>query len=400
MARILIWSPNYAPELTGISPLVTNAAEWLAARGHDVEVVAPFPNYPERRIHPDYRGALSRDERHGAVRVHRTWLRVRPRERFLDKLLYEASYATSSLPRVAARLRRVDTLVCVVPPLVAAAYGATLVRAVPHGPRFVLWVQDLVLTAATAVEGVGPLARRALRPAHAFERFAASAADRIVVCSPGFGRYLAGLGVPEEKIATVYNGVDAQAIDARPQREDGGPTRFLYIGNLGYTQDFATIVAAARELGPEAVVDVYGAGNAAQEVEELARPVANVHLHAPVPWDRLPDLLAGADVHLLAQKRAISEANLPSKIGPCLASGRPLLAAVDLDSPAADLLRESGGAVVVAPESPPEFAEAMRRLGGDPGRRAALGASGRAFAERVLAHDVVHAQLEAEFLGP
>ena len=58
MSRILLWSPNYAPEPTGIPPLVTDAAEWLAERGHRVEVVTAVPNYPERSIHPEYRRSL------------------------------------------------------------------------------------------------------------------------------------------------------------------------------------------------------------------------------------------------------------------------------------------------------------------------------------------------------
>ena len=56
VSRILVWSPNYAPELTGIPPLVTDACDWLAARGHEVDVVTALPNYPDRVITEAYRG--------------------------------------------------------------------------------------------------------------------------------------------------------------------------------------------------------------------------------------------------------------------------------------------------------------------------------------------------------
>ena len=147
MSRILIWSPNYSPELIGIPPLVTDAAEWLAGRGHQVDVVTAVPNYPERRIRPEYRGAIWQTETRTGVRVHRSWLRVRPEERFLDKALYEASFALLSFPRVVARLRDADVVVCVVPSLFAAALAASVVRR----PRLVLWVQDLVAGAARSV---------------------------------------------------------------------------------------------------------------------------------------------------------------------------------------------------------------------------------------------------------
>ena len=74
MSRILVWSPNYAPELTGIPPLVTDACRWLAARGHEVEVVTALPNYPQRRIYPGYEGRMWRSEVVEGVAVHRSWL--------------------------------------------------------------------------------------------------------------------------------------------------------------------------------------------------------------------------------------------------------------------------------------------------------------------------------------
>ena len=140
MSRLLIWSPNYAPELIGIPPLVTDAAEWLVGRDHELDVITAFPNYPERRIQPGYRGAIWRSATENGVRVHRSWLKVRPAERFLDKALYEASFAAFSLPRVLARVRPAEVVVCVVPSLVAAALAASTV----HSRRLVLWVQDLV----------------------------------------------------------------------------------------------------------------------------------------------------------------------------------------------------------------------------------------------------------------
>ena len=43
--RILIVSLNYAPEPIGIGPYTTGLAEWLSARGHEVEVLAGRPYY-------------------------------------------------------------------------------------------------------------------------------------------------------------------------------------------------------------------------------------------------------------------------------------------------------------------------------------------------------------------
>src|SRR5919204_630460 len=167
MSRIPIWSPNPAPKPAGLPPLVTDAAEWLVARGHSVDVVTAVPNYPERRIHPDYKGALFRSETRNGVRVHRSWLRARPERSFADKALYELTISTFALPSAVRLARRADVIVCVVPTLLAATYAAALARAFEK--RLVLWFQDLVLSAAASV-GVGPSASRVLAATRRLEQ--------------------------------------------------------------------------------------------------------------------------------------------------------------------------------------------------------------------------------------
>src|SRR5262245_47922543 len=115
MNRILLWSPNFSPEVTGIPPLVTDAAEWLEGLGHSVDVVTALSNYPERVIRREYRGSAWRSERRGGVTVRRSWLRVRPEETFVDKALYELSFTAFSLPNAIRSTRKADVLICLVP---------------------------------------------------------------------------------------------------------------------------------------------------------------------------------------------------------------------------------------------------------------------------------------------
>ena len=396
MSRILLWSPNYAPEPTGIPPLVTDVAEWLAARGHSVDVVTAVPNYPERRIYPEYRRAFWHSETVNGVRVHRSWLRARPERSFVDKALYELTISTFALPNAARVARRADVIVCVVPTLLAAAFASGLARALDK--RLVLWVQDLVLSAAASV-GVGPAASRMLSATQRLEQIAVRAADTVVVCSPGFRDYLVEGGADVRRIVTIYNWANVDEIAPSARAVNGGPVRFLYAGNLGYTQGFETLFDAARIGGDRIAVEIVGAGNASESVHRLSASVPNVTVRAPVERRAYPDLLASADVQLVLQRRISAGANLPSKIATAMASGRPLLASIDSATPAADLLRESGGALLVEPESAPLLAAGMRRLAADPELRAQLGANARAYAERRLAKRPALERLEAAILG-
>jgi colanic acid biosynthesis glycosyl transferase WcaI len=395
MSRILIWSPNYAPEPTGIPPLVTDAAEWLVQEGHCVEVVTALPNYPERRIREEYRGVFSRTEIRNGVRVHRSWLRARPERSFADKALYELSISTCALPNAIRAARRADVIVCVIPTLLAATYASSLAKLL--NKRLVLWVQDLVLSAAQAVT-VSPVASRALSAAGRLEGLVTRAAERIVVCSSGFEAYLSQHRVDPSRIETIQNWADVESIQPVPPNGNGRPSRFLYAGNLGYTQGFETLVEAAR-LSAGVSVEIVGAGNASEEVRRLAQSVPNILVRDPVERSAYPDLLASADAHIVLQRRVSAGANLPSKIATSLASGRPIIASIEPQTPAADLLRESGAAILVEPESPEALAEAMRELAHDPQRRAEMGRLGRAFAEEHLAKEPALRRLEAAILG-
>ena len=327
--RILVWSPNYAPELTGIPPLVTDACEWLADRGHEVDVVTAMPNYPHRRIDDAYRGALWRNEERARVKLHRSWLRVRPQESFRDKALYELSFAGCSLPHVTRRLGEVD----------------------------------------------------------------------VVVCSPGFRDHFVARGADPERVTTVYNWVDTDWVIPTPQRESPGPTRFLYAGNLGYSQGFETLVEAGERAGNGIEVEIAGEGNAACHVRELAKASERVSVRPPVARDEFPALLASADAHVVIQRGVSAGANLPSKIATYLASGRPIVASIDLGTPAAELLRASGGAMIVPPDSPGALAQAMRTLHDRPELRDELARRGRVYAVQHLAKDPALQRLEAEVLG-
>jgi putative colanic acid biosynthesis glycosyltransferase WcaI len=400
--RITIWSPNYAPEYMGIPPLVTDAATWLADAGHQVTVSTALPNYPHRVIFEGYRGSLGMTERRDGVLVRRSWVRARPAESFRDKALYELTFAAFSLPGVVKNLRQTDVLVCVVPSLMAASCAAMLAgfaRRRRHTFRYVIWIQDLVLLAAESLDTVSGAKKRLLRSAGRIERKALQGADRIVVCSPGFQEYVCDAGVDSRLVTVVPNWVNIDEYAMSPPRNTSRPTRFLYAGNLGYTQGLETLIEAARDLGPEVEVEIVGDGNAAGTIRALAESLPNVAVRHSVPREESARLLSLADVLVLTQRGVSAGVNFPSKIGPYLASGRPVLAAIGSDTPAASVLRESQGAVVVGPENPRALAQAMHQLHVDPALRAELGERARLYAVDNLSMNVCLRHLEFAFLG-
>jgi len=75
-------------------------------------------------------------------------------------------------------------------------------------------------------------------------------------------------------------------------------------------------------------------------------------VRSPVPRHGLLALLASTDVQVVIQRGVGAGANLPSKVSTYLAGGLPIVASLAADTPAAQLLRESGGALLVPPSDP------------------------------------------------
>jgi glycosyltransferase involved in cell wall biosynthesis len=159
-----------------------------------------------------------------------------------------------------------------------------------------------------------------------------------------------------------------------------------------------TLLEAAQLAAKVAEVRIVGDGNQATKIRELSATMRNVEVSGLVPNEDYPDLLAWANVDVVLQRRIGAGANLPSKIGSYLASGKPILAAVGPGTETARMLERSGGAILVPPESPGDLAAAMERLDSDPQLCENLGRSGREFAERSLSKTRLLPAFEAAVL--
>jgi glycosyltransferase involved in cell wall biosynthesis len=237
-----------------------------------------------------------------------------------------------------------------------------------------------------------------LSAAERVEGAAARAADRVVVCSPAFVEHFRRLDVPQERIEVVFNWADLDGIEPVPPA-DSERIRFLYAGNLGYTQGFETLLEAARLVGESVEVEIVGAGNAEEQLRRLAAATPNVRVRRPVPPGEFPGLLASAHVHLVLQRGVASNANFPSKIAAYMASARPIVASLEPGSAAAETLAASGAAVVVPPEDPAALAQAMTALRDDAARREALGERARTFARDRFAKEQTLLRLEQAITG-
>lgn len=387
--RILIYSYNYAPEPIGIAPLMTELAEGLAERGHQVRVVTGMPNYPERQVYEEYRGKIYLTEVKNKVTIQRSYVYIKgPKPGLLDRLLLDGSFIASSVVQ-AYRGWRPDVVFATIPPL-PISIPVSLFSASRRSP-VVLNLQDIVSEAAVRV---GLLKRESVlfKMAESLETLAYSTSAKISVIAEGFRDKLLSQGISDRKITCIPNWVDVNFIRPLPQEPNDFRTNhqlkgkfvILYAGNIALTQGLSTVIEAAGQLQHLEAIQFVIVGEqkalGALQTECDRLKVKNVKLLPFQPRETLPQMYAAANIGLVVQKQRVTTFNLPSKIPLILSSGRAIVASVPDDGTAAKAVHDSGGGVVVAPEDGKALADKIADLYHNPMEVEQLGKQGRDYA--------------------
>ena len=395
--RIIVWGINYAPEPTGIAPFNAGLAEWLAARGHEVEMVTTFPYYPEWRKRPGDRGRLYRTERSAGVTVRRCWHFVPGRVTALRRILHEASFLATSLLRVLT-LRRADVLVVVSPPL-PLAVPAWVVSTLWRRP-YVFHVQDLQPDAAVGLGMLKP--GRFTRLLYALERFAYGRAQFVSGISDGMLAAFRAKGVTEDRRVFFPNWVADSLPGAAPAAERAASRAaftarhgiaadsflLVYSGNIGMKQGLGVLVEAAnRPAGPgparEWVIAGDGAGKDELVRRAIAAGAAGVRFLPLQPDVAFAEMTIAADVCVITQQKGTGQFFFPSKLLTALGRAKPVLAVADAGSELARAVTEGGFGVVAPPDDPEAVARAAGQMA-EAGevRRAEWGRNGLAWVAR------------------
>src|SRR5207248_1981594 len=132
---------------------------------------------------------------------------------------------------------------------------------------------------------------------------------------------------------------------------------------------------------------------------EHGRDEPGLRLLAYQPYDRLPEMLASADVLVAVLEPEAGTFSVPSKILTYLSAARPLLVSVPADNLAARVVERSGGGVVVRPGDSAAFLAAAGTLLDDAELREQLARRARAYAEASFDVDAVADRFEAVLLG-
>lgn len=390
--RILLLCHYWAPEVGAPQRRWQWLSQGLVERGHELAVLTPAPHYPGGVLLDDapwlLPGAVRRDVS-GAM-VHRTAFRpydVGLGGRSLDQAVASADALRIGLARFRGSMRP-DVIVGSVPGLptlpVALSLGAVMHRPVVAELRDawpdILDSGDQWDGSTSPQHGARQLGTSVSAAARRLTSAAVSAwqrqASAVVTTTESFAAVLAQRGV--ERAVTIRNTAAAVAPVPPLQVDRADPRlRVLYLGTVGRAQGLVSAVKATRlaqDTGTPMVLRVVGDGAelaaVRQEAERLAAPV---EVLPPVPATQVAAHYTWADSVLVSlQDWPAMRLTVPSKLYEVLKVGRHISGAVCGE--AAQVISDSGGGDVVAPQDPAALAALWGALARDRSRLQVSGA--------------------------
>jgi len=384
----VVLCPHFAPDTAPTGTVMTRIVEELAARDHDVHVVTSLPWYRSHTVEEGWGGRLVRVERTewGSI----TRLHPFPAPDKSNLLRRAIGFVAFSLLAGVAGLsaggwfRRASAVVTMSPPLTLGPVG-WLVSRIRRAP-YVFNVQDVFPDAAVTTGAITN--ERVIAVAEWLERLTYDLADAVTVLSDGLAANVRSKTRSPDAVQVIPNFVDTDTIvplDRRTalRRELGlgpGPV-VLYAGNVGLSQSLDLVVGAARRM-PAVTFLVNGDGAARRSLEEEAAALANLRFNGYVEPDRLAELLATGDVHVVPLRTGLGTVSVPSKTYSILAAARPVVASIDAGTAVPSILEDSGAGVSVPPDDLDAFVDALEKMLDEPTEAAAMGARGREWVER------------------
>jgi glycosyltransferase involved in cell wall biosynthesis len=358
-------------------------ASSVAARGHEVHVVAPW--------HP----LVTRGREELGVRFHfYKYAPVRALNVFgyaaalhADVTLRGAAYAAAPLALAAGWFKALR---------VARQYRATVM----HGH----WVVPGGFTALTAaprralvvsLHGSDVYVAETLAPARRAARIVFQRAGAVTACSADLAQRAIGLGADPARLEVVPYGVDTARFRPRPEQRaklreqlgvgDGAVLAFS-AGRLVRKKGFEHLIDAWALLAPEsrAVLAIAGDGDLRDELRDRARTAGvtdRVRFLGNLTQDDVASHLAAADVVVIPSVKDDSGNvdGLPNIVLEALAAGAAVVATAAGGIGTAVEHERTG--LVVPERSAEAIGLALRRLTSDPDLRVRLGDAARRTAE-------------------
>ncbi len=327
--KILVICQYYKPEPFRISDI----CEEMVRRGHEVQVVTGYPNYPEGVLYEGYGKGKHIDKVTEGVKIHRCY--TVPRQTgSVKRLMNYYSYAASSTAYVLSKEcvasdgKPFDVVFCNQLSPVMMADAAIAYKKKYKVPVVMycldLWPESLI---------AGGITRESMiyKFFHHVSKRIYRQMDKILITSRMFSDYLRDeFGIKKEKIEYLPQYAEG-IFEQIPPRDEDGVFNFMFAGNIGAVQSVETVIRAAEMLIEEPVkFHIVGGGTDLERLQGIAKGLDNVIFYGRRPLEEMPEFYAKADAMLVTLTAdPVLSLTLPGKVQSYMAVGKPIIGAID-----------------------------------------------------------------------
>ena len=391
--NVLIVTDTFPPEKVG-SYRMNDLSVYLSKDGFKVTVLCPPPTFPFgsfRRIWKPINVTYS-----GNVRIVRLWT-WQPSSARLSMLSRLAYYSMMPLLAVFWILfNRASDVVIASTGSSPLVWLPGLINKKFNNKLFVVDVRDLPSDSAVSLGFLksGSFLTNLLR---LFENICYKHSDFISVPTGSVRKGILSFGISASKVSLIPNAAD---IDLFYPRLVQKKRQIVYAGNIGYAQDFDTVIDAMKKLlGKNIKLLIIGEGEVKEQLQNKvnANKLNNeVIIQGGIDREMLPSILSESIAGLAPLKNLkIIDGSIPAKVFDYMACAIPFVAfgGIDLKT----IANQSGAGFVINNNSD-LLADAILSLTENPQMALQMGKRGREFCEKFYNRQTMARKIESKLL--
>jgi len=403
--NILILTEAFPPEIRSASHLLYELAEDLVEKGFQVTVITRFPKNYIDKIDKKYTGKLFSREKMGEINVIKlnsfSFLRHIPLIRGLSQFILSGLLVIGGILS-----DRQDIILTYSPPL-PLGISAYLLGKIKKAP-FIFNVQDIF---PQSVIDLGLLKNKVLiKISEAMEKFIYKKARYVTVHSDGNRENIISKNVNPEKIVTIHNWVDTDLMKStegwdnsfRNKNNLNGRFVVSFAGVMGFAQGLDIVVNCAELLRSYKDILFLLVGDGVKK-DGLMKKVEDIQLNnikfLPLqPKEIYLSILSASDICLVTLDKNVKTPVVPAKLLNIMASGRPVVASLDLKGDAPKIIKDAKCGYCVEAENAEKLSEAILKLYNNTSLRDEFGKNGREYAVRHFSRKICIEKYEKLFL--
>ncbi len=386
LKRVLIHSIVFSPDGVSTAYLYNDIALGLVENGFDVVVLTTTPHYniiqSELENHPLTKKLFGLYYTSSFNGIHVYHIPLKKYKSTLKRIISFVYWHISSFI-LGLTLKRVNFVLSPSPPL-SIGFISLLIAKI-NGAKAIYNVQeiypDLLINQGNLKSSL------IISLLKKFEKFIYNKSDAVVTIDNVFYSTILPRFNDSRKLHIIPNFVDADLYKPLKNQqllpeifgEDNNKIKILYAGNIGFFQDWDSVMYAAKEfLNEEFEFWIIGEGVQKEYLEKGVRDnnLTNVRIFPYQRRELIPIINNYADIHFIAINQQMEQEGFPSKVYTIMACAKPLVVITGEKTPLYNFLKDKNCAELVTSDRKVNFTKAIRKLASDDKLRKELGMNG------------------------